>query len=243
MFDAWCIMLARLSALEPAILARVCHVHFLADMIITARDDGDRAWHVASALALLSSLRLSTLTIRALDEPRVGHEALDGLVREGRGWRELRYVSLAFEMPGFARFDPCVGGEAERQRFWRRPQPAHWQGASWRRGTARAKGGCPSVTIFRSTAHKCFDSAHDPRTSTCVEQEEPEDEDCPARIASNQGSPGRPCEARRLPVRRARRRAHNGISAVPSSPYSRARVSAEWMGPVTSFSLRSGGPG
>ena len=173
-FNSTCRMLDTLAALDSSLLSRIRHLDVFDNMIIATRQDQDQAYHVASALALLPGLRLDTLTVRAVPQALISHEALDGLVREGRGWRELRFVAPGSDILSFARFDPAFGDESERARFWRRPQPAHWRGVMEARDGVKSGA---SVTIFRSVLPHLTDAVFDPKMRTPFEQDVPEDEE------------------------------------------------------------------
>ena len=121
---------------------------------------------LASTLKLVPGLNLDVLTVLGSsggdgDGLRHDYETLDGLVREGSGWRELRFISKSSALLGYANVVPSFlaldeddggggggGGAGAREcRFWRKPQPAHWRGVMNERDGEVAE---PSVMVYRA---------------------------------------------------------------------------------------------
>ncbi|RYP77338.1 hypothetical protein DL771_001133 [Monosporascus sp. 5C6A] len=170
-------MLDKLTALPLGILPKMRHLRVLGDtlMLSYGDEDGDEDvyYRLASTLRLLPGLRLDTLTVLGVRTKEVSYDTLNGLIRESCGWKELRYISHSSEVLGFARLEPFhLGDEVEKHKYWRKPQPAHWQSVLEDRDGALSR---PSVTIYRSTVSDCPGSVIDANTRARFEQKMPQD--------------------------------------------------------------------
>ncbi|RYP02220.1 hypothetical protein DL764_005900 [Monosporascus ibericus] len=166
-------MLDKLTALPSGILPKIRHLRVLGDTLMLSFGDDDVYYRLASTLALLPGLRLDTLTVLGLRANDVSYDTLNGLIRESCGWKELRYISHSSEMLGFARLELFhLGDEVRKHRYWRKPQPAHWQSVLEDRDGALSR---PSVTIYRSTVSDCPGSVINANTRARFEQKMPQD--------------------------------------------------------------------
>ncbi|KAJ7900946.1 hypothetical protein B0H14DRAFT_3422854 [Mycena olivaceomarginata] len=95
-------------------------------------------------LKLLPELALDRLTILGSQNPPVGYDTLNMLVRHGAGWKELYYLaphSLFLVYEHYPQDHPC---------YLRMPQPGCWQRAIEERDGATSGA---SVVIYRATSH------------------------------------------------------------------------------------------
>ncbi|KAL2760503.1 hypothetical protein ACRALDRAFT_1059708 [Sodiomyces alcalophilus JCM 7366] len=167
-------MLDKLTALPTPTLTTIRHVRVLGDPLMLSFEDDDVYYRLASTLRLLPGLRLDILTVLGTRMMDVSYDTLDGLIRESCGWRELRYISHRSDVLGFAKPDlpDFFGDEVETHRYWRKPQPAHWQNVLEDRDGAPSK---PSVTIYRSTVSDHPGSVLNSSRRTRFEQKAPQD--------------------------------------------------------------------
>ncbi|RYP09133.1 hypothetical protein DL765_008558 [Monosporascus sp. GIB2] len=174
-FEDQVTMLDALTALPAEKLSKMRHLRVRGRKLELGFRGGSNfraCYSLASTLKLLPGLRLDTLTVLGDADYRHGYETLDELVREGSGWRELRFVSPSCALLGYANTMPLFTDDTQERRFWRKPQPADWQGALDDRD-GETSG--PSVTVYRSTQRACCGSVLDERTREIYEQEVPQD--------------------------------------------------------------------
>lgn len=165
-------MLDKLIALHPGILSKMRHLRVLGDTHVLSYEDYIY-YRLASALRLLLGLRLDILTVLGLRTKEVNYFTLNSLIRESCGWKELQYISRGSEVLGFARLEQLhFGDEAEKHRYWRKPQPAHWQSILEDRDGALSR---PSVAIYRSSMSDCPGSVINANARARFEQKIPED--------------------------------------------------------------------
>ncbi|KAH8656437.1 hypothetical protein BGZ61DRAFT_372166 [Ilyonectria robusta] len=165
-------MLDILTALPPGTLFKMRHLRVMGDPLMLSYEDGDVYYRLASTLRLLPGLRLDTLTVLGTPPYQVSYDTLNGLISESCGWKELRYISDSSEVLGFPRLEPLDSDdEVEKHRYWRKPQPAHWQSVLEDRDGALSK---PSVAIYRSTVSGCLGSVMNANTRKRFEQNMPE---------------------------------------------------------------------
>ncbi|RYP47748.1 hypothetical protein DL768_006241 [Monosporascus sp. mg162] len=167
-------MLDKLTALPPGILSKMRHLRVLGDtLMLSYEEDDDVYYRLTSTLRLLPGLCLDTLTVLGLRTKEVSYDTLNGLITESSGWKELHYISHSSEVLGFARLEQFhLGDEVEKHRYWRKPQPAHWQSVLEDRDGALSR---PSVAIYRSTVSNCPCSVINANTRARFEQKMPED--------------------------------------------------------------------
>lgn len=136
-------MLDKLTSIPRMVLGKVRRVRITGDTLMLSYGDQDVYYRLTSALALLTGLRLDTLTVLGPRGAEVSYDTLDGLIADSRGWRELRYVCHTSEVLSFKRMPLSFGDE-----YRRRPQPSHWRGVLERRD---GKDSGTAVEIYRST--------------------------------------------------------------------------------------------
>ncbi|KAI8948039.1 hypothetical protein F4801DRAFT_558463 [Xylaria longipes] len=135
-------MMTKLAALPIATLSKVHHIRVRGETLMLSWPDGDVHYRLVHALKLLPGLQLDTLTVLNLYGGKVSYDVLNTLIKYGQGWKELRFISHASSLLGFAADDEI------NDRYWRKPQPADWIRAMNNRDGAASQ---PSVTIYRST--------------------------------------------------------------------------------------------
>lgn len=97
-------------------------------------------WQLDSALSLLQGLRLDTLTVLGCGNPSFDYDTLRNLVRNGNGWKELRFLAPTSEM---------LTPQFQQRGYLREPQPITWRREMEKRDDASTQ---PVVEIYRSTA-------------------------------------------------------------------------------------------
>lgn len=160
-------MLDKLTAIPREVLGKVRRVRVTGDTLMLSYGDQDVYYRLTSALALLTGLRLDTLTVLGPRMAQVSYDTLDGLISDSRGWRELQYVCYTSEVLSFKRMPLSFGDE-----YRRKPQPSHWQGVLERRD---GKGSGAVVEIYRSTLPDSPGSVLRPETRAPFTQEAPRD--------------------------------------------------------------------
>ncbi|KAJ3547096.1 hypothetical protein NM208_g1686 [Fusarium decemcellulare] len=175
-FPAQAEMLDVLAPLHPKILGKIRYVRvFLRVSLQVCPSWGYVKVHPAAVLRLLPCLRLDTLTIIGFDEPEDMYNAISGLVKEGSGWKRLRFICKSSELLGFARIGDWPNAspdDLQRLTYWRQPQPSFWQFLIDGRDGRDSK---PSVLIYRSTIPNRTGSVLEPGTRERFQQAMPED--------------------------------------------------------------------
>ncbi|RYP68275.1 hypothetical protein DL771_006777 [Monosporascus sp. 5C6A] len=174
-FEDQATMLDALTILPAEKMSKIRHLRVRGQKLELGFPGGSEfraCYGLASTLKLLPGLRLDTLTVFGDANYRQSYETLDELVREGSGWRELRFISPGCALLGYVNTLPLFVDNTQECRFWRKPQPADWQGALDSRD-GETSG--PSVTVYRSTQLGCCGSVLDERTRELYEQEVPQD--------------------------------------------------------------------
>ncbi|RYO97630.1 hypothetical protein DL764_007267 [Monosporascus ibericus] len=168
-------MLDVLTTLPAEKLSKIRHLRVHGRKLELGFPGGSKfraCYGLASALKLLPGLRLDTLTVFGDTDYRHSYETLDELVREGSGWRELRFISPSCALLGYANSLPLFMDDTQERRFWWKSQPADWQGAL---GGRDGETSGPSVTVYRSTQRGRCGSVLDEWTRETYEQEVPQD--------------------------------------------------------------------
>lgn len=135
-------MLDFLSALPVEKLSQILRLEIF-DRVLELVDVDDRGvlWRQYSAffgpaavLKLLPGLRLDCLTVRTKCRDRPGlYDRLDGLIAQGNGWKELRFIAPNCQMLARHERQLLAGHESRRHITGagpfrhRKPQPMHWQ--------------------------------------------------------------------------------------------------------------------
>ncbi|KAL2276570.1 hypothetical protein FJTKL_00745 [Diaporthe vaccinii] len=124
-------MLDKLADLDPQALAKLRHMRYLSDDMLTFKirvDDGQHTgwrFRLDNVLKLLPGLRLDRLTVVGGPGAQFGYRALDPLINHSDGWKELYYVSYNSVMLGFGKSDRLFG-KYEWGGVLRAPQPSTW---------------------------------------------------------------------------------------------------------------------
>lgn len=147
-------MLNELDTLGREVIARMRHVYVGSSHL---RVFGAELLGCADALDLLPGLQLDTLTVRGGINDLHNMRYFEALLKEGRGFRELRFV---FE-GAFVVTEPQTSGPNtifKIYNYYIRAQPQHWQGLLEERD---GKGSRPRVNIYKSTVPECCEVAID----------------------------------------------------------------------------------
>lgn len=172
-FQTTAVMLDILNNCPLELLSQLRHMHVFGDTVEICADYQHRVYYrSASLFRFLPGLRLDTLTVFSLRSSRANHEALDGLISEGCGWKQLRYISNHSEMLTFTRKPYPRNASAEEKELEGNSQPAHWQSVLEDRDGALSR---PSVAIYRSTVANRPGSILDARNRVRYEQRVPDD--------------------------------------------------------------------
>ena len=156
-------MLDKLTSIPRAVLGKIRRVRVTGDTVMLSYGDQDVYYRLTSALALLTGLRLDTLTVIGPRGAEVSYDTLDGLISDSRGWRKLRYVCHTSEILSFKRMPLSFGDE-----YRRRPQPSHWQDVLERRDGSESGA---AVEMYRSTVLDSPGSVLRPETRVAFAQE------------------------------------------------------------------------
>jgi hypothetical protein len=165
-------MLDKLTAIPTSTLSKIRHLRVRGDplMLSYPGDEHDVYYRLASTLKLLPCLRLDRLTVLGCTSKEVRYDTLNRLIMEGEGWKELHYISHDSAMLGYAEALDAIG---QRDRYVRKPQPAHWQSLLVGRDGASST---PSVTIYRSILPGCTGAVVNSATRERYEQKPPDGE-------------------------------------------------------------------
>lgn len=159
-------MLDKLSALSSSTLSQIRHIRVLGNtLMLTPNYDNDIHYRLAWALKLLPGLCLDTLSVLGLSNGLLAYNTLDGLIKDGNGWKELRYITPTSEMLGFKRVNMLMTDP-----YWRKPQPSTWNDILLQRDGLDS-GAC--VTIYRSTRSDAPGTVLKPETCQLFEQKPP----------------------------------------------------------------------
>jgi hypothetical protein len=136
-------LLDKLSILPPTTLSQIRHLRTSGRplMLQPIGYDDDVYYRLVWALKLLPGLRLDRLTVLGWSRGEIGYDTLDGLIKYGNGWRELRFITLNSTMHHFTEMD--ILGDLD----WHKPQPSTWEEILRQRDGADSGA---SITIYRS---------------------------------------------------------------------------------------------
>ena len=138
-------LLDNLSPLHLATLSQIQNLRTGGDpLMLQPIDDGDEEYfRLLYRPRLLRGLSLNTLTVLGPSDGAIAYDILDGLVKYGKGWRELHFITPNSTMLGFKKIDLSIAPS-----YWRKPQPASWSKILSCRDSADFSS---SVTIYRAT--------------------------------------------------------------------------------------------
>lgn len=135
-------LLDKLSILPPTTLSQIRHLRTSARLLMLVQLDTTMRciYTLTWALKLLPGLRLDRLTVLAWSD-EFAYNTLDGLIKYGNGWRELRFITLSSTMHDrLAEVDIW-------EDLWHTPQPSTWEEILRQRDGADSGA---SITIYRS---------------------------------------------------------------------------------------------
>ncbi|RYP48550.1 hypothetical protein DL768_005589 [Monosporascus sp. mg162] len=163
-------MLDKLSALSVDTLSKLRHMRVSGDTLMLSYPDDDVFYRLVSALKLLPGLQLDQLTVLGGRGIQVNYGTLGGLIKDGNGWKTLRYICYSSAMLGFPSehniSHPMANWEAQPE-YWRKPQPKHWQTVMEGRDGVASN---PSVTVYRAKEPALYGSIVDPSRRVKFEQ-------------------------------------------------------------------------
>ena len=149
-FETITAMLDTLTILPRDILSNIRHIRVNGDSFsIYVPGQYTTTYPIASAFKLLPGLQLDQLTVLGGQAGQINYQALDSLIREGSGWKTLRYLCRTSEVLGFPsdRVIKQLVITRRLQDMWRKPQPRHWQSILEHRDGAAST---PSVIVYRA---------------------------------------------------------------------------------------------
>lgn len=116
-------LLDKFSILPPTTLSQIRHLRTGGRplMLQPIGDHDDVYYRLVWALKLLPELRLDTLTVLGSCRGGIGYDTLDGLIKYGNGWRELRFITLNSTIHQSTEMDILGGPD------WHKPQPSTWE--------------------------------------------------------------------------------------------------------------------
>ncbi|VBB84299.1 Putative protein of unknown function [Podospora comata] len=162
-------MMDRLSVLPVDTLSKLRHLRVSDNALLELGDPDDgRYYLLTSYFKLLPGLQLDQLTVLGARLFSLSYDTLDDLIKDGNGWKTLRYISHSSKMLGYASgygpYGPGLGGNPQ---YCRKSQPKHWQGVlEDRDGVASG----PSATIYRAKEPAQYGSILDPNKRVIFEQ-------------------------------------------------------------------------
>jgi hypothetical protein len=127
------------------------------------------SYHLAFAIKLFPGLRHDQLTVLGCPDIYVSYATLNGLIKGGNGWRSLRYtchssVTLGYQS-GHSFY--TIPNWWTQHRFWRRPQPHHWQTVLEGRDGIASN---PSFKVYQAEEPRLYGSILDPSNRVTFEQ-------------------------------------------------------------------------
>ncbi|KAH8819275.1 hypothetical protein F5884DRAFT_760127 [Xylogone sp. PMI_703] len=223
-------LLDRLSPLSPTRLAQIKHVRTGGkSLMLTPPDHEDDVYYrLVWALKLLPGLRLHQLTVLDTNHAEVDYHTLDGLIRYGDGWQELKYIARNSSMLSFPRLEMLRGDP-----YWRKPQPSSWIDVLQERDGVDSR---PSVVIYRSTVADSLGSVLDKRSRYILEQPVPDSGVDTFGIEEDKDLSG-PGEAGKELCIEVRRGKNADISQRDGPSYSPADM-REWTGSMSWSEIR-----
>ncbi|KAH6626637.1 hypothetical protein B0J18DRAFT_425297 [Chaetomium sp. MPI-SDFR-AT-0129] len=166
-------MLDKLSALSVDTLSKLRYLRVRGDTLLLSypeNEDHEGYYPLVSVLKLLPGLQLDQLTILGGFVDHVSYGSLNRLIKDGNGWKTLRYISYSSAMLGFRSAEHLLGFWEYQTNHWRKPQPAQWQNIMESRDGAASN---PSVTVYRAKEPAQYGSILDPSRRAKFEQKAP----------------------------------------------------------------------
>ncbi|KAL7800322.1 hypothetical protein V8C37DRAFT_364871 [Trichoderma ceciliae] len=142
-------MLDKLSKIPLETRSMIRHVRVSGQPLVIMFMDDDIYYRTYQVLKLLPGLKIDRLTVLSYKVAEVAYETLDFLVKYSDGWKELHYISQTSAFIAYKRNLFTWGGDPDRDRYLREPQPAGWQRDLEDRDGSKSGA---SVTIYRSTS-------------------------------------------------------------------------------------------
>ncbi|KAL7941495.1 hypothetical protein V8C42DRAFT_177067 [Trichoderma barbatum] len=138
-------MLNKLARIPLETRSDIRSIRVLGDSLATF-DMADAKDRISQLFELLPGLKLDVLTV--LDDSG-DYKSLDLLVKFGKGWKELHYISKTSDLVGYVpSWVDWDNLNLWYQQYWREPQPSGWQQNLEDRDGSNSGA---SVTIYRST--------------------------------------------------------------------------------------------
>jgi hypothetical protein len=164
-------MLDKLSVLPANTLSKIRHMRVSSDTLLLTYPDGDFVFHrLAPVFKLLPGLQLDQITVLGDCGGLVNYDTLNGLIKDGNGWKTLRYICCSSEMLGFpSQHDGphAMSNWQWQPDYWRKPQPKHWQNVMEGRDGVSSN---PSVTVYRAREPALYGAILDPNKRVNFEQ-------------------------------------------------------------------------
>jgi hypothetical protein len=135
-------LLDKISGIPTHTLSQIRHIRVGGGWLElqSLEDDCDTLYSLAMALKLLPALNLDTLTVIGHQNGPDAYSTVDGLIQEGNGWKELRFIA-----PNSNMLDFWMWGD------YHKPQPGAWNSILEARDGAESGA---SVTVYRSKEPK-----------------------------------------------------------------------------------------
>ena len=164
-------LLDKLSTLPSTTLSQIRHVRTGGRplMLRPIGDIDDVSYRLVWVLKLLRGLRLDKLTVLGPSSGGMAYDTLDGLIRYGNGWRELRFITPNSTMIALPEFEMSMGYGYRRKR-----QPGTWDEVVRQRDGASSGA---SITVYRSTQSGVPGTVTNSRTRQIFEQKVSSQED------------------------------------------------------------------
>ncbi|KAK4220872.1 hypothetical protein QBC38DRAFT_493242 [Podospora fimiseda] len=160
-FDDTNTMLDKLTRLPIDTLSKLRHMRIRGDTLMLNYPEDDVYYRLVSVFKLLPGLCLDQLTVLSGRGHQVSYDTLGGLIKDGNGWKTLRYICFSSAVLGY----PSDWDDLPR--YWRKPQPSDWQAVMEARDGVESN---PSVTVYRAKTPGHYGSILDPSTRVKFEQ-------------------------------------------------------------------------
>ncbi len=150
-------LLNKLSSLPPTTLSQIRHVRTSGCplMLQLIGNDDDVHYRLVWALKLLPGLRLDRLTVLATSDGETAYDTLNGLIKYGNGWKELRFITPDSTILHLTKVDVMPYLD------WGKPQPGTWKDVLRQRDGAKSG---VSITIYRSSQSNAPGTVMNPYT-------------------------------------------------------------------------------
>ncbi|KAK4141228.1 uncharacterized protein C8A04DRAFT_39262 [Dichotomopilus funicola] len=172
-------MLDKLSALSVDTLSKLRYMRVRGDTLLLNYPEDEGYYPLVCVLKLLPGLQLDQLTILGGFVDHISYGSLNRLIKDGNGWKTLRYISYSSAMLGFRSAEHLLGFWEYQTNYWRKPQPAQWQKIMESRDGAASN---PSVTVYRAKEPAQCGSILDPSRRAKFEQKAPLSPNLPEHV-------------------------------------------------------------